>query len=222
MRKTAAVLAALLAALMLAGCGSRAETKKMAGSWYCDVDVTQQMNDAALEALGVAATSGSTMTLRMVFTLQPDGAYTLGYDTAAVRTALDNYSAALRTAAAESIYAAAEAQGYDREEYDAAMEQAGITVEQMADAVFDGIDDQELVSLLTGDSAGSSGYCKAESGRLHMADSADALEDADYVSYIWDSEGVMRWTVDSGVLLQQLTEQERTLVQFPLVWTKAE
>ena len=130
------VITALLAALLvlsLAACGSGVETKKLAGTWTCTVDVTDRMNAAAEQALGLSAADGAAqMTLQLVLTVTEDGAYTLRYDSDAARTALDAYAAALHPAAVESVYAAAEEQGFSREEYDAAMEKAGITAAHCA------------------------------------------------------------------------------------------
>ena len=149
-RVITALLAALLA-LSLAACGSRVETKKLAGTWTCTIDVTDRMNAAAEQALGLSAADGTAqMPLQLVLTVTEDGAYTLRYDSDAARTALDAYAAALRPAAVESVYAAAEEQGLSREEYDAAMEKAGITMDDMVAAIFAGVDEEELLSLLTG------------------------------------------------------------------------
>ena len=91
------------------------------------------MNAAAEQALGLSAADGTAqMPLQLVLTVTEDGAYTLRYDSDAARTALDAYAAALRPAAVESVYAAAEEQGLSREEYDAAMEKAGITAAHCA------------------------------------------------------------------------------------------
>ncbi len=137
-RVITALLAALLA-LSLAACGSRVETKKLAGTWTCTIDVTDRMNAAAEQALGLSAADGTAqMPLQLVLTVTEDGAYTLRYDSDAARTALDAYAAALRPAAVESVYAAAEEQGLSREEYDAAMEKAGITMDDMVAAIFAG------------------------------------------------------------------------------------
>ena len=126
------VITALLAALLvlsLAACGSGVETKKLAGTWTCTIDVTDRMNAAAEQALGLSAADGAAkMPLQLVLTVTEDGAYTLRYDSDAARTALDAYATALHPAAVESVYAAAEEQGLSREEYDAAMEKAGITL----------------------------------------------------------------------------------------------
>ena len=182
------VITALLAALLvlsLAACGSGVETKKLAGTWTCTIDVTDRMNAAAEQALGLSAADGTAqMPLQLVLTVTEDGAYTLRYDSDAVRTALDAYAAALHPAAVESVYAAAEEQGLSREEYDAAMEKAGITMDDMVAAIFAGVDEEELLSLLTGRSAAITGYCKAEGGQLYLADTAAELaETADCLSY---------------------------------------
>lgn len=109
MKRVITVLLAVLLVLSLAACGSGVETKKLAGTWTCTIDVTDRMNAAAEQALGLSAADGTAqMPLQLVLTVAEDGAYTLRYDSDAVRTALDAYAAALRPAAVESVYAAAE------------------------------------------------------------------------------------------------------------------
>ena len=213
-RVITALLAALLA-LSLAACGSGVETKKLAGTWTCTIDVTDRMNAAAEQALGLSAADGTAqMPLQLVLTVTEDSD--------AARTALDAYAAALHPAAVESVYAAAEEQGLSREEYDAAMEKAGITMDDMVAAIFAGVDEEELLSLLTGRSAAITGYCRAESGQLYLADTAAELaETADCLSYTL-SDGTMTWTDAQGELSSQLTEQEQELLRVPLTWTKQE
>ena len=178
MKRVITVLLAVLLALSLAACGSRVETKKLAGTWTCTIDVTDRMNAAAEQALGLSAV--------------------------------------------ESVYAAAEEQGLSREEYDAAMEKAGITMDDMVAAIFAGVDEEELLSLLTGRSAALTGYCRAEGGQLYLADTAaDLTETADCLSYTL-SDGTMTWTDAQGELSSQLTEQEQELLRVPLTWTKQE
>ena len=214
MKRVITALLAVLLALSLAACGSGVETKKLAGTWTCTIDVTDRMNAAVEQALGLSAADGAAkMPLQLVLTVTEDGAYTLRYDSDAVRTALDAYAAALHPAAVESVYAAAEEQGFSREEYDAAMEKAGITMDDMVAAIFAGVDEEELLSLLTG-------YCRAESGQLYLADTAAELaETADCLSYTL-SDGTMTWTDAQGELSSQLTEQEQELLRVPLTWTK--
>ena len=95
MKRVITVLLAVLLALSLAACGSRVETKKLAGTWTCTIDVTDRMNAAAEQALGLSAADGTAqMPLQLVLTVTEDGAYTLRYDSDAARTALDAYAAA--------------------------------------------------------------------------------------------------------------------------------
>ena len=222
MKRVITVRRAALLVLSLAACGSRVETKKLAGTWTCTIDVTDRMNAAAEQALGLSAADGAAkMPLHLVLTVTEDGAYTLRYDSDAARTA-DAYAAALPPAAVESVYAAAEEQGLSREEYDAAMEKAGITMDDMVAAIFAGVDEEELLSLLTGRSAALTGYCRAESGQLYLADTAaDLTETADCLSYTL-SDGTMTWTDAQGELSSQLTEEEQELLRVPLTWTKQE
>ena len=79
-----------------------------------------------------------------------------------------------------------------------------------------------LLSLLTGRSAALTGYCRAESGQLYLADTAaDLTETADCLSYTL-SDGTMTWTDAQGELSSQLTEEEQELLRVPLTWTKQE
>ena len=139
-----------------------------------------------------------------------------------------------RTCAPEDIRAAQEA---DRDNYfftdvqargaypvwaKKRMEKAGITMDDMVAAIFAGVDEEELLSLLTGRSAALTGYCRAESGQLYLADTAAELaETADCLSYTL-SDGTMTWTDAQGELSSQLTEQEQELLRVPLTWTKQE
>ena len=101
-----------------------------------------------------------------------------------------------------------------------AMEKAGITMDDMVAAIFAGVDEEELLSLLTGRSAALTGYCRAEGGQLYLADTAAELaETADCLSYTL-SDGTMTWTDAQGELSSQLTEQEQELLRVPLTWTK--
>ena len=78
MKRVITVLLAVLLALSLAACGSRVETKKLAGTWTCTIDVTDRMNAAAEQALGLSAADGTAqMPLQLVLTVTEDGAYTL-------------------------------------------------------------------------------------------------------------------------------------------------
>ena len=74
------VITALLAALLvlsLAACGSGVETKKLAGTWTCTIDVTDRMNAAAEQALGLSAADGTAqMPLHLGLTVAEDGAVT--------------------------------------------------------------------------------------------------------------------------------------------------
>lgn len=221
MKKAASVLAILFTVLLLAGCGSKVETKKLVGSWYCDIDVTERMNMAAAESMGISTEDSSgVMTLRMCFSVEDDGACTIGYDVDAIYAALESYTDALRVTVTEEIYATAEGEGFTKEEYDETMKNAGISIEDMVSAVFTSISAEELVSLLAGRMDMSTGYCKAEDGKLYLAETADGLtEDAGYVNYTLDGD-TMSWTDNEGELSGQLTAEEQALIQFPMVWTK--
>ena len=70
MKRVITVLLAALLVLSLVACGSGVETKKLAGTWTCTVDVTDRMNAAAEQALGLSAADGAAkMPLQLVLTV---------------------------------------------------------------------------------------------------------------------------------------------------------
>ena len=75
MKRVITALLAVLLVLSLAACGSGVETKKLAGTWTCTIDVTDRMNAAAEQALGLSAADGAAkMPLQLVLTVAEDGA----------------------------------------------------------------------------------------------------------------------------------------------------
>ena len=222
MKKTIAALLALVIALSLTAC-SKNETKKLVGTWQYAMDLTQVMNEEMAESYELEELdSAATFCVYMDFTVAEDGAYTLGVDMDATGESLTGYYQALTPVLAELVYAAGEAQGMSREEYDKALEAMGMTVEEYISTIFSAVDMGELLTLMLGSDAGteSAGWCKAVDGQLFMAETAGELDAAGYVAYTLNSDGTMSWTDDDGQLSGQLTAQEQELISFPMVWTK--
>ena len=222
MKKTIAALLALVMALSLTAC-SKNETKKLVGTWQYAMDLTQVMNEEMAESYELEELdSAATFCVYMDFTVAEDGAYTLGVDMDATGESLTGYYQALTPVLAELVYAAGEAQGMSREEYDKALEAMGMTVEEYISTIFSAVDMGDLLTLMLGSDAGteSAGWCKAVDGQLFMAETAGELDAAGYVAYTLNSDGTMSWTDDDGQLSGQLTAQEQELISFPMVWTK--
>lgn len=222
MKKTIAALLALVTALSLTAC-SKNETKKLVGTWQYAMDLTQVINEEMAESYELKdLDSAAAFCVYMDFTVAEDGAYTLGVDMDATGESLTGYYQALTPVLAELVYAAGEAQGMSREEYDKALEAMGMTVEEYISTIFSAVDMGELLTLMLGSDAGteSAGWCKAVDGQLFMAETADELDTAGYVAYTLNSDGTMSWTDDDGQLSGQLTAQEQELISFPMVWTK--
>lgn len=222
MKKTIAALLALVMALSLTAC-SKNETKKLVGTWQYAMDLTQVINEEMAESYELKdLDSAAAFCVYMDFTVAEDGAYTLGVDMDATGESLTGYYQALTPVLAELVYAAGEAQGMSREEYDKALEAMGMTVEEYISTIFSAVDMGELLTLMLGSDAGteSAGWCKAVDGQLFMAETADELDTAGYVAYTLNSDGTMSWTDDDGQLSGQLTAQEQELITFPMVWTK--
>ena len=140
MKKTIAALLALVMALSLTAC-SKNETKKLVGTWQYAMDLTQVMNEEMAESYELEELdSAATFCVYMDFTVAEDGSYTLGVDMDATGESLTGYYQALTPVLAELVYAAGEAQGMSREEYEKALEAMGMTVEEYISTIFSAVD----------------------------------------------------------------------------------
>ena len=221
MKKTIAVLLALVMALSLTAC-SKNETKKLVGTWQYAMELTEVMNEEMAESYELDSLGDTAeFCVYMTFTVAEDGAYTLGVDMDATGESLTGYYQALTPVLTELVYAAGEEQGMSREQYDAALEAMGMTMEEYISTIFSAVDMGDLLTLMLGSDAGteSSGWCKAVDGQLYMAETAGELDAAGHVAYTLDG-GTMSWTDSDGQLSGQLTAQEQELIAFPMVWTK--
>lgn len=224
MKKITTVCAVLCAVLLLAGCGSRVETRKLAGTWQYRMDISEELNRQMAEALELDEIQlGSGIAVYLSLTVAEDGAYTLSVDTEATGAELYAYMQALAPVLTEAMYAAAESEGMTREEFDTALTEMGMSAEDYIAAILGAFDMNALLDTMVGEdtTAVSSGCCKAEDGRLYMADDTQGLTaDADYVTYTLNSDGTMQWNDAQGELSRELTEEELELIRFPMVWTK--
>lgn len=222
MKKLLVPVLALVMLLSLAGCGSKEQTKELAGTWRCGVDVSEQVNAAILGELTEAVpTIDTALPVYLCFTVTADGAYTLALDYAATEEAMAAYFDALTPALTELVYAQAEEDGMTREDYDAALEALDLTAEAYISAALDAVDVESLISAMTGaeEAAIAGGVCRAIEGKLYLADSADALEEAGHIAYTAEAD-TMVWTDEDGAVFSALTEEEQSLLTFPLTWTR--
>lgn len=222
MKKLTALLLALVLALGLTAC-TRNDTKKLAGTWTYRADITERINQRVKEALELEQVSpDAAVSVYLTFTVTPDGAYTLALDTASIEKDRAAYMEALRPVLAEALYVQAEDEGYTREQYDEALESLGMTAEDCADTIIAAFDLNTFLTLLRGSHDSdtiSAGYCKAEEGRLYFSSTTD-FSGADFAGYALSGD-TMTWTDEDGAAAALLTEEERTLVQFPMEWTKS-
>ena len=223
MKKLTALLLALVLALGLTAC-TRNDTKKLVGTWTYRADITQRINDRVKEALELDQVSpDAAVSVYLTFTVTADGAYTLALDTASIEKDRAAYMEALRPVLAEALYVQAEDEGYTREQYDEALESLGMTAEDCADTIIAAFDLNTFLTLLRGSHDSdtiSTGYCKAEEGRLYFGSATADLSDADFTGYALSGD-TMTWTDEDGAAEALLTESERTLVHFPMEWIRS-
>ena len=221
MKRLTALLLALVMALSLSAC-TRNDTKKLAGTWTYSADVTEQMNEAVRDALELDEVSpDASVSVYLTFTVDRDGSYTLALDEERLEADRAAYLEALRPVLVQAIYAQAEADGYTKEQYDRALESLGMTAAEAAEAILGALDLDTFLMLLRGgygDSIISSGYCKAEDGRLYFSGS-ESFDGADFAAYVLAGDG-MKWTDEGGAVTALLSETEQGLVRFPMEWTR--
>lgn len=223
MKKFTALVLAVVMMFSLAACGSKDETKKLVGTWQYSMDISEEMNQQMATALEMDDLQlDASFAIYMSLTVAEDGAYTMAVDMDATGAELNEYMQALAPVMTEAMYAAAEAEGMSREDFDAALVELGMTAEEYVAAILGAFDMSALLGAMVGteDTMVSTGYCKAEEGKLYLAETAAGLTaDAGYVNYTLSGD-TMTWTDEEGELSSQLTEQEQELMQFPMVWTK--
>lgn len=221
MKRVITVLLAALLVLSLVACGSGVETKKLAGTWTCTVDVTDRMNAAAEQALGLSAADGAAkMPLQLVLTVTEDGAYTLRYDSDAARTALDAYAAALRRRRWRASMPPRRSRASPVRNTTRPWRRPASPWTIWWRPFSPGWTRRSCSPCSPAAAPRSPAIAGAEGGQLYLADTAaDLTETADCLNYTL-SDGTMTWTDAQGELSSQLTEQEQELLRVPLTWTK--
>lgn len=226
MKKFTALVLALVMALSLTACGdsSKDDTASLVGSWQYAMDMTELMNEemAAAMELDTADLTG-TFSVYLALTVAEDGAYTMAIDMDATGDSLNGYLQGLISVVTEMTYAAAEAEGMSREDFDDAINSAmGMTTEEYISSVLNAFDMGELLATMLGseDTLIDSGFCKAADGKFYLSDTAEDLANAGSIDYTLTGDS-FTWLDDDGAITSELTAEEQALLQFPMTWNKA-
>lgn len=224
MKKLTALLLALVMALSLVACGTKEKTVSLAGTWQYAMDMTELMNEEMSTALELDASElTGSFSVYLAFTATDEGTYTMGIDMDATGDSLNSYMQTLIPVITEMTYAAAEAEGMSREDFDDAISSSiGMTTEEYIAGVLGAFDMSALMTTLLGDSDASvsSGWYKAVDGRLYLADTEEELDSVGSIGFTLEGD-TLTWTDDDGAITSELTAEEQALLQFPMTWSKA-
>ncbi len=227
MKNIKSILAVILAVVMLfciAGCEKAAGTDKaetIVGSWVCEMDITEYMNDYMGDAGFDGIDFGNTpLCVYLVFDFEDDGTCVLYADEDATIESMKVYVEDLLDAFLEYAYELYEEE-YDmsRSEVDDYFEEnAGVTLEEYFDeAMAEYITPEALAESVSGFET-QEGYYRLDGNKLYIADTEDELADEEEYVLCELSKGKM--TINAGSDEDIFEEFEEMGIELPLVFKK--
>lgn len=185
MKRFGKLSALLLVAVMLLGlCACSSPEKELAGTWKCEMDMTEIANEAMAAELGDEFASNTSLKIPVTATFTEDKTYTLSVDLDAAEEAMLDWLSTLSEPVTEYLYQMSEAEGMTREDVDAIILQTyGVSVSDMVESMLDEMAADFSIEDVLGDDSEESGVFKAEDGKLYMAETEEDLNDNDYFTY---------------------------------------
>ena len=181
MKKTLAVLlAAMLLAGMLAGCGG---DSAIVGSWEATVDMADQINQQfAAEGMSDYINLDS-FGIVLCFTFDKDGTYTCSADEDALVQSLEDMKDVMRGGLTKYAEDMITQSGMTDISVDDVFEAAGTSLDELLDEMYSEDDLKDRV-----DGFAAEGNYKTKDGKLYLSDGLDHIPD-DEVYYTYTIEG---------------------------------
>lgn len=180
--KTTLALGAILS-LSLAGCGQDA-TKALIGNWQAEVDMTDQLNEElASDPETAAYIDIDRFVLKLDFSLQEGGTYTLSMNQDSVTQAVNDVKDSLKEGLGAYMQASLQEQGSDMT-LEEALALSGLDLNSMIDTLFDELMNEEDIGF-SFEELSQSGNYTVKDGKIYLLDEGEtkASEDSHYFTY---------------------------------------
>lgn len=183
------------------------------GTWKAELDLTNVLNETIGAEMGQAVDVDTPVVIPMTVTFNNDGTYNASFDTAAAKSSMEAYLSAFVGVLTDSLYEQAEAAGMSKEDFEAAMEAEGISMDSLLDELMSEID----VDAFFEDLEDETGYYEYKDGKLWMEDSSSDFTEDNYVSVTLEGNTLKIVDINGdGASFEDLS----TMGLLPIVFTK--
>lgn len=181
-KRLIAAFLTLVMLLSLTGCGN--DQKALIGRWVADVDCTQALEDEITSSMDedmLPYFKLSSFTMKMVFTCNEDGTYTMAVDEGSLQKTAEIFRRDLTDMMEAYLNDVVEAQGVSMDDF---LSILGVSVEELLDEMLSDEDMDEMVQDMA-DSIYSTGKYLAKDGKLYLTDSTSSnMEEGIYDEYV--------------------------------------
>lgn len=214
-KQIGALLVVLALMLTLVACGASDE-KDLVGTWKCEYDMSGLMEQQLATLAGSADFSkAEPMIATLLLTMNEDKTFSFKMDADATGTSINAYLTSILDPLIEATYAEAEAQGLDRETFDASFQSTyGSTMKEFYEQMFSSID----FATLFGAVEDMTGVFKAADGKLYFEEKEADFSDDNYISYKLEDNKLSFESLTGDTL--DLDEDADMGLEFPMVFVK--
>lgn len=207
----------LVMVLSLCACGAKPE-KALMGTWRYEMDFANMFESMIPEELSGMLPEQS-LKLSMVLTFREDMTCEIGLDREASKASMNAFLDAMIEAAVEMVYLEGEAQGIDRETFNALIRETyGMDMLTYCQQM---MEESVNVDALLDEVKQETGKWAVADGKLFTTDTDAAFDKSTYILYTVEGD-TLTFTEDVGdsMGLSELGEIKDVMALFPMVWTK--